>query len=130
MKRRRRKRRSRYHTGVHASPKAGDCRYRSGWELVLMQRLDADPTVAAYLYEGVEVPYVSNQKTGKVRHYWPDFLVTRIDGTRELIEVKPARKVGQSTVKKKLVAGQAWATAHGVAWVVLTEVELKGMGLL
>lgn len=127
MKRRRKKR---YHTGVHSSPKAGDCSYRSGWEEKLMQHLDADPTVVSYLYEGVEVPYVSNVRSGRVRNYWPDFLVTRTDGSRQLIEVKPSRRLPQANVQKKLKAAEVWCRANGATLEVITERELKGLGLL
>lgn len=130
VKKRRRKRKSRYHTGVHSSPKAGDCKYRSGWELSYMQHMDADPLVLSYLYEGVKIPYVSNRKTGKLRGYLPDFLVTRVDGTRIMIEVKPSRKVAHATVKKKLEAAALWCGVHGVVLQVITERELKGLGLL
>lgn len=116
--------------GVHSSPKAGDCRYRSGWELSYMQHMDADPLVLSYLYEGVRIPYVSNVRTGKQRGYLPDFLVTRADGSRLLIEVKPSRKLCHATVQKKLKAAAAWCSDHGVALEVITERELKGLGLL
>lgn len=131
MKRRRKKRKGHYHTGTHLSTKTGaECRYRSGWELAYLQHLDADPSVVTFLYEGVKVPYVSNVRTGKVRHYFPDFLVTRTDGSQQLVEIKPKRRVSQVKVQKKLKAGQAWAEAHGFTFVVLTEVELGVLGLL
>jgi hypothetical protein len=121
----------RYHTGIHVSPKTGqECRYRSGWELAYLQHLDADPGVVGYRYEDVKIPYVSNVRAGKVRHYWPDFLVQRTDGQQLLIEIKPKRKLDQDRVQKKLRAAEAWCQAHRVTFQVLTEVELKLLGLL
>jgi hypothetical protein len=125
-----RRRKKRYHTGTHSSPKAGDCSYRSGWELQLMQHMDADPTVASYLYEGVEIPYLSSARSGRMRNYWPDFLVTRTDGSQQLIEVKPKRKLQHRVVQKKLAAARQWCSDHGVELTIITEVELKGLGLL
>jgi TnsA endonuclease-like protein len=130
-KRTRRKRKGRYHRGDHISTKTGQvCRYRSGWELAYLQYLDAEPTVLTYVYEPFKIPYVSNKKTGKVRGYIPDVLVTRTDGSRQLVEIKPARKVMHVTVQKKLKAAQQWCTEHQITLEVLTEHELKGLGLL
>lgn len=129
--RRKRRRKKRYHTGVHVSSKTDQhCKYRSGWELKYMEWLDANPDVRSFLYEQVRVPYVSNVRTGKIRTYYPDFLVEFIDGSKLLVEVKPSRKLEQSTVKKKLAAAQVWASEHGATLQVLTEKELRCMGLL
>jgi len=130
MARRRKKRKGHYHTGVHSSPKAGDCKYRSGWELLYMQYLDDNTDVIGYTYEETIIPYVSNTKTGKQRKYYPDFLVEHVSGTQQLVEIKPSRKLKQRTVTKKLLAAGDWCRANGITLVVITEVELKQMGLL
>ena len=129
-KRRKRKRKGHYHTGVHTSPKAGECKYRSGWELSYMQYLDGEATVASYTYEQVKIPYVSNVKTGKLRNYFPDFLVVYVDGVQKLVEIKPSKRVTQVKIQKKLKAAETWCSEHGVTLEVITEVELKVMGLL
>lgn len=129
-KRRKRKRKGRYHTGVHSSPKAGECHYRSGWELEYMLHLDADATVASYQYEQLQIPYVSNVRTGRLRNYFPDFLVAYVDGSQKLVEIKPKKRSTQVTVVKKLAAAQAWCSEHGVTLELVTEVELKALGLL
>lgn len=128
-KKTRRKRRGHYHRGVHSSPKAGDCSYRSGWELVYMQWLDANPAVLKYSYEGLIIEYVSNIRTGKLRKYYPDFMVD-YEGRQELIEIKPAKRVTQVKVAKKLKAAEAWCKTHGVTFKVITEKELKVLGIL
>ena len=131
MAAKRRKRKKKYHTGIHVSPKTGqECHYRSGWELAYLQHLDADPEVVGYRYEDVKIPYVSNVRTGKLRSYWPDFLVQRKDGQQILVEIKPKRKLDQDRVQKKLKAAALWCKAHGVTLMVLTEKELKLLGLL
>ncbi len=127
----RRKRKKKYHTGTYVSKKSGaEFSYRSGWEQLLMEHLDVDPEVAAWEYETLIIQYVSNKKTGKLRKYFPDFIVDYVDGHREVIEVKPSRKVGRPTVQKKLKAGEGWCRAHGATFKVITEKELKGLGLL
>lgn len=130
MKRRRR-RKGRYKRGIHISSKTGQhCSYRSGWELLLLESLDVDPSVEAFVYEGIKIPYVSNTRSGKTRNYIPDFFVESTSGERFLIEIKPKRKLDQATVVKKLKAAGQWCRASGVTLVVLTEVELKSIGLL
>lgn len=95
-----------------------------------MQWLDADETVKTYSYEQTIIPYVSNARTGKVRKYYPDFLIEYVDGKRVMAEVKPSKKVTQATVVKKLKAAREWCLAHSVTLEVITEHELKGLGLL
>lgn len=130
MARRRRKRKGHYHRGTYESTKGGACSYRSGWELSYIKHLDGDPEVASFEYEGLKIPYVSNVRSGRTRNYIPDFLVTYVSGDRKLVEVKPKKRLSQPKVQKKLKAAQAWCQAHDVTLVVLTEVELRPMGLL
>jgi hypothetical protein len=128
---RRRKKKRRYHTGVYVSKKTGQaCRYRSGWELSYLKWLDSNVNVKTFLYESVKIPYISNIVTGRVRHYYPDFLIEFKDGSKQLVEIKPKRRVSQAKVQKKLKAAEAWCLEHGVTLQILTEVELKVMGLL
>lgn len=130
MKKRRR-RKKRYHTGSYTSTKTGqECHYRSSWELSYLKHLDADPTVKEFLYETVVIPYVSNLRTKKVRRYYPDFFVSYADGRKVLVEIKPKRRLSLARVQKKLAAAEAFCRVHGMALVVLTEHELKGLGLL
>jgi len=95
-----------------------------------MQWFDAEPTVTSYGYETVVIPYVSNARSGKQRKYYPDFLVEFTDGKRVLVEVKPSKRLPQARVQKKLAAARQWCSAHGVTLQVITELELRGMGLL
>ena len=128
---RHRKRKSHYHTGMYVSTKTGkSCKYRSGWELLYMQWLDVNVDVRAWSYEGVIIPYVSNVRSKKMRRYFPDFLVEYKDAHVELVEIKPAKRVHQANVHKKLMAAGDHCRAHGWSMVILTEIELKGLGLL
>ena len=129
-KKRKRKRKGHYHRGTHVSPIAGECKYRSGWEQKYMVYLDENPDVASWSYEKLVIEYVSNQKTKKVRKYYPDFQVEYKDGSKVIIEIKPSRKLDQMTVIKKVRAAKEWCTIHGLTYKVLTEIELKDMGLL
>jgi len=95
-----------------------------------MVHLDADPGVELWTYEQTVIEYLSNIRTKKFRRYYPDFYVKYSDGREEIVEVKPKRKLGQITVKKKANAAREWCASRGIAFKIITEVELKEMGLL
>jgi TnsA endonuclease-like protein len=126
----RRKKRRHYHTGIFVTKSGVEYKYRSGWEFQYMKYLDASTDVLSWTYESVVIPYVSNVKTGKIRKYHPDFFIEWSDARREIIEIKPSKRVGQVKVQKKLKAAEEHCRAHGLTLKVITEVELKGLGLL
>jgi hypothetical protein len=126
---RKKKRKKRYHTGVHESPKAGSCKYRSGWELKYMMHLDTNVDVISYGYESIKIPYVSNTRTKKIRTYYPDFVVERSTG-KTVVEIKPKKRLTQARVIKKLKAAETWCRDHGMTLEIITETELKLLGLL
>jgi hypothetical protein len=125
-----RKRRGHYNRGEYTSPIAGLCKHRSGWELAYMVYLDGNPEVERWEYEKLRIEYISNLRTGKIRNYIPDFYVEYKDGRREVVEIKPKRKLDQATIRKKTSAAGSWCSQRGISYVILTEVELKGMNLL
>lgn len=125
-----RKKKRAYKTGEYTSIKTGEvCKYRSGWELKYMEHLDVNPDVVTWHYEPVKIPYVSNKKTGKIRYYNPDFIVIRKTG-KFLEEVKPTSRLNKPTVKKKHVVGEVWSKANGMTFSVITEITLRGLGIL
>lgn len=128
-KRKVRRRRKRYHVGTYDSPKAGTVKYRSGWENKYMEFLDSDPDVLSWEYEPFKIPYLSNKTTGKIRQYNPDFVVTRTSG-KFVVEIKPRSRLKSAKVQKKIAAAEAWCKANNVVFCVVTEVELKSLGLL
>lgn len=126
-----RKRKGRYRRGEYTSTKTGAiAKYRSGWEAKYMAYLDADPRVTSWRYEPFFIEYVSNKRTGKVRKYYPDFLVCYSDGTSRLVEIKQKRKLDQPAVVKKAEAARVWCAARGSTYVLLTEIELKELDIL
>jgi len=130
MSTKRKKRKGRYNRGVYNSPIAGQCKYRSGWELKYMVYLDSNPDVVSWSYEKVVIEYISNQKTKKIRKYYPDFEVEYIDGKKIIVEIKPSRKLQKATIVKKIRAAKEWCTKHDLTYKILTEIELKDIGLL
>jgi hypothetical protein len=130
-KKKKRKRKGHYNRGSYVSTKTGQvCKYRSGWELSYMQWLDVNVDVLTWSYETIIIDYVSNKRTGKLRKYYPDLYVHYVDGTKQLIEIKPSSRLHQAKVQKKLSAANDWCRTKGLALIVITEVELKKMGLL
>lgn len=130
-KRRKRKRKSHYHRGEHTSSKTGQiCKYRSGWEELYMKYLDSNPDIETWTYEKTVIEYISNIRTNKIRKYYPDFYVKYRDGREVIIEVKPKRKLEQAIVMKKMTAAQSWCQSRGMSYQILTEVELKDLGIL
>ncbi len=124
------KRKSHYQRGAYVSSKSNvEYQFRSGWEQAYMKWLDENQAVVAWSYETIIIEYVSNKKTLKRRKYIPDFLVEYIDHS-ELIEIKPASRVDQARVQKKLAAARGWCEARNIVLQVLTEHELKALGLL
>lgn len=130
QKKKRRKRRRGYHRGLYVSGIAGECKFRSSWEEKYMKFLDADPTVSLWSYEKIIIEYVANKTTGKIRKYYPDFYVEHKDGSKILVEIKQSRKIDQLAVKKKAAAAEAWCKIHGAMYRILTEIELKELGIL
>lgn len=129
-KKRKPRKRGHYKRGLHISPKAGECNYRSSWEFKYMIHLDSDPTVVSWTYEQTIIEYLSNVRTKKMRRYYPDFYVKYEDGHEEIVEVKPKRKLQQAIIKKKTAAAQQWCSERKMTYRILTELELKDMGLL
>lgn len=117
--------------GVYTSIKMNaTMTYRSGWELAYFEFLDKSADVAQFFSESIKIPYVTNKKTGKTRNYIPDLYVVYTDGTRKLIEIKPKSKLAQKTNVKKFHAAEEWCKLQCVEFVIITEIELKTLGLL
>ena len=129
--RRRRRRKGHYHRGSYTSQKSNlTCKYRSGWEEKYMRFLDNCEEVTAWYYESFSIEYVSNLKTGRVRRYIPDFKIEYADGRTEIVEIKPLKRLSKPTVQKKLNAAQVWCNDNRAVLKIITEIELKNLGIL
>ena len=125
-KKRKRRRKRKYKTGIHRSLKASKpIKYRSGWEKSVCIYLDCDPNVISYEYEAIAIPYISNKQTGKVRRYYPDFLVHYSDGKKIMVEVKRTDKLLDPKVMKKTEAGKLWCQQHGVVFELWTNLLIE-----
>lgn len=115
--------------GYHTSIRDGKERFfKSSWEQKLMQWLDANFDVASWDYECVRIQYV--YETYK-RWYVPDFVVTFIDGHREMWEVKPKEFIDTEKVVLKSEAASIWCNQHGLTcFKLLTGDDLRSMSVL
>lgn len=95
-----------------------------------MAYLDSSTDVETWSYEQIVIEYISNIRTKKTRRYYPDFYVKYSDGRQEILEVKPLRKLDQAVIKKKTAAALSWCAESGMSFRVVTEVDLKEMGLI
>ena len=95
-------------------------RYDSGWELEYMRRLERDKTVAKWTKNhGITIQFVT--EAGHVRGYRPDFLVERIDGTKELHEVKGGQFLENPDTKRKHEAAATWCMKRHMKFLVVTK---------
>lgn len=129
-KRCRRRKSRRAKRGTYTSTKTGQvCKYRSNWEKVYLEFLDNNPDVVHWEYEPFAIEYVSNQRTGKLRKYYPDVLV-EYSGSKVLVEIKPSKRMIKPTVQKKANAAITWCSERSMEFVFVTEVELKELKLI
>ena len=115
--------------GVHYSNKLNKCcAYKSGWELAVMQFLDANPIVTSWEYESFRISYIHNNHK---RWYVPDFLVTFQDGHRELWEVKPKEFIETEKNKLKTEVARMWCQENQVdKYELLTGDVLRQQGII
>lgn len=57
-------------------------------------------------------------ESGRIRHYYPDFLAKMTDGTYQLIEVKGDNMIDDSVVKAKQAAAEEMATASEMHYLM------------
>jgi hypothetical protein len=119
--------------------------YRSGWEMRFMYYLDTHPHVLKWASEEISIPYFFD---GKVKTYYPDFFIKKINAKGEvssvIIEIKPAKytkppkfdkskKIGKRQLNEaklfmkneaKWKAAKEWCADRKIDFLVLTEKEL------
>lgn len=94
-------------------------KYQSDLERKMMERLEADPTVAKWMKRhGITIPWVDGQK--HMRRYCPDFLVEYTDGSKALLEVKDPTRLDSDDVKRKRKAAEIWCKQRGMSYTIAT----------
>ncbi|MFH1065310.1 MAG: TnsA endonuclease N-terminal domain-containing protein [Nanoarchaeota archaeon] len=92
--------------------------YDSSWELELMKDLEKDPETKKWTKNhGIAIPY--RDEDGKPRGFKPDFLIEKVDGTIELIEIKGRHLLPQ--FKRKHEAAIEWCKSRKMTFRVITK---------
>lgn len=115
--------------------------FRSSWERDFMITCDQNPAILEWAAEPFSIPYVCPLE-GKVKNYWPDFLIRYIGADKrehtQLIEIKPFKQTNPALCKSKrdkaicYVNMSKWKYAYdfcqknGLEFKVLTEKDLYG----
>ena len=111
---------TKYKTGMYFSSKLNrELLFRSSWEQKFFKCIDNDINVLVYDTECIPIDYFYMQK----RVYYPDLLITYIDGLRKLIEIKPTRYINKLKNKAKFDAAQKYSNSHGISFEVWTELS-------
>lgn len=114
--------------------------YRSSWEKDVMVALDLNPVVLEWAVEPFSLPY-SCPIDGKVKNYFPDFLVKYIDISTgkekiQLLEIKPEKQYTMQMAKSKkakmivlvnqakFAAAFAYCQKNGIEFKVINEKSL------
>jgi hypothetical protein len=122
----------------------GSPRYRSSWELSVMQMCDNNDAIQQWASESLKIPY-KDPLTGKPTVYVPDFFVVFQDNKKqkraEVWEIKPANqtlkeKVGKNVYNQaqyvrnmvKWAAAKNWCKQQGILFRIITEHDLYHTG--
>ncbi|MEK6672776.1 MAG: TnsA endonuclease N-terminal domain-containing protein [Nitrospirota bacterium] len=68
---------------------------------------------------GIEIPYVT--ESGNIRKYRPDFLVERIDGTKEIHEIKGRHLLENPDTLRKREAAENWCKRRGMKFILVSK---------
>jgi hypothetical protein len=119
----------------------GKIKYRSSWELHVMNYLDRNPDIIYWNSEEVVIPYIS-PIDGRRHRYFTDMWVQTVDKSQHIWEIKPhaqsipPKKRSRVTKKylnevktwgvnqAKWVAATAYCKKRGWKFTVLTEKDL------
>lgn len=103
----------------------GKFRFRSLLELGAMRHFEKEGYVLgeSALYETVRIPY------GKlrIRNYIVDFSFPDL---KTLVEIKPLSRADNRNNRAKRLAAEAWCSANGWTYVIVTEEELNSCGAI
>lgn len=83
--------------------------------------LEIDPDVLSYQEQPFTISYSNLDKR---RKYTPDFLVSR-KGSKQIIEVKPERKISEPQNTRRLTQAASFCQANNLEFVVVSEKTIR-----
>jgi len=93
--------------------------YDSAWERDYMLVLEQDDAVSRWeRCRSLRIPYV--KPDGRRGYYNPNFVVERLDGSKEVHEVKGGHLAGSPATEAKLAAGVEFCRKRGMVFKVIT----------
>uniref|UniRef100_A0A6M3KS59 Nuclease associated modular domain-containing protein n=1 Tax=viral metagenome TaxID=1070528 RepID=A0A6M3KS59_9ZZZZ len=110
----------RFMTGYFYSKKnRKEIHYRSSYELFAYELLEKMSMVFSYEVEPFSITY--RKGFDEIGEYIPDILITYMDGSQELIEVKPERELENDNVVKKIKAAKKYCKKNDMSFSIWTE---------
>lgn len=93
--------------------------YDSTWERDYMLLLEKDSTVLRWeRCRSLRIPYTKSD--GSRGRYNPDFIVERMEGAKELHEVKGGHLLGDADTQRKFAAAEAFCQKRAMVFKVIT----------
>jgi len=109
-----------YARGHFESAKAGRVYYRSALELLFYKEMDTSILIKSFEVEPLWLAY-TNPEDNKTHRYVPDMLVTFVDGTKKLVELKPTYRLSDPVNQAKFREARVYAKKQGWTFEVWTE---------
>lgn len=107
--------------------------YRSGLELDFINYCEANPKITKWASEPIAIRYY-NRLLQKEQNYYPDYVIENYRGERTIVEIKPYNQTVKPTALDnrwlkeawvsnvdKWTAAKAFADAHGLKFIIITE---------
>jgi len=96
--------------------------YDSSWEEEYMKELEEDKSVSKWTKNhGLRIKYFTPDN--KFKTYIPDFLVEKIDGTIELVEMKGTHLLKNPNTQKKIEFAKKWCAARGITYRIISKYQ-------
>lgn len=93
-------------------------KYRSSYELFVYEFLEKMKKVKSYEVEPFHIEYLDENLD--IRRYIPDILIKYVDGSMELVEIKPRNFISLPSNKCKFLAAEKFCKINGLSFSILT----------
>lgn len=111
-----------YKRGIFEHPKKSPFsyeKYDDGWEREYMDQLEDDSSVAKWTKNhNIRIPFVDD--AGFRKHFEPDFLIEKNDGTKEIHEIKGGHLMNRDT-ELKVNAARLFCEARNMKFRLITK---------
>ena len=96
--------------------------YDSSWEEEYMKELERDDSVTKWTKNhGLRIKYFNADN--KFKTYVPDFLVEKVNGTIELVEMKGTHLLKNPDTKKKIEFAKKWCKIRKMKYRIISKYQ-------